>query len=397
MKNKRFNDKTVYKIVALALTIVLWFYVAQANNSIEEKMFEVPIDYVNLASDLAISDRETTVGVRVSAQANVLENISTQDIVATVDLANANTGQNILPVKVSLPSQVQLVSVNPIDIAISIEDKIETQVIVEPDVTATAQDGYTLLEPVLFPNEVVISGAANVINSISRVYVNVDGTDLNTTYSAALPIIVEDAAGNNLTDQVSLSTENIDVMLPVIDDLPSKVMPISADLVGEPAEGYAVSRIIISPNIVTAYGSQIALDKDDYVYTESIDIEGATSNVAAKVNLISTDDIRLDVTDSVDVYVQIERQTTRTFDNVPVNLLNTGNYQYELSSKYVSVTVTGAESVLENLSQNSISVECDVAGLTSGSTQVRLNATVTGSAYMTAISPQTVTVTTTSN
>ena len=185
----------------------------------------------------------------------------------------------------------------------------------------------------------------------------------------------------------------MEVMLPVVSDMPAKIMPIQADLVGEVASGYAVNRVIVSPGIATVFGNQVHLDKVDYVYTESIDITDAKDDVSAQVKLVTADGLRVDNTDSIEVYVQIEKQATRVFKNVPINLLNTGNRKYKLSANYATVTVTGAQSVIDGLSQNMIFVECDVAGITFGSSVVNLNAAVSGSAYVSAIMPTKVTVT----
>ena len=45
-----------YLALALALAIMLWGFVTIQDNPQEERLFEVPVDYINLADNLAISD-----------------------------------------------------------------------------------------------------------------------------------------------------------------------------------------------------------------------------------------------------------------------------------------------------------------------------------------------------
>ena len=154
-----------------------------------------------------------------------------------------------------------------------------------------------------------------------------------------------------------------------------------------------MSRIVIAPNIVTAFASQYLLDNIDYVQTEAIDITGAKSNVTAKVGLISDDGVRLDIQDQIDVVVMIEKEATRTFDNVQVKLTNSNTaYRYVLSQEVVSVTVQGPASAVEQLSANNISVEADVAGLESGSKSIKLTYNIAGTCYVQSIRPSSVTV-----
>ena len=135
------------------------------------------------------------------------------------------------------------------------------------------------------------------------------------------------------------------------------------------------------------------MDNIDYVHTESIDITDARSNVTAKVGLISDDGVRLDVKDEIDVVVMIEKETTRTFDNVQVKLANSNTaYKYVLSQDVVSVTVKGPASAIEQLSANNISVEADVAGLESGSRSIKLTYNISGTSYVESIMPSSVTV-----
>lgn len=392
---EKFNGgKFAYIMLALVIAVFLWVYVAQSQNPMTEKLFEIPLEYNNLPANMAVVDKVETVKVRVQGYNGVVENLDTKDISASVDLTDANIGQYVAKINIGLPAGVQLISVSPVDIEVNIQELKSVTVPVEVDTSdVSAEDGYTLMTPSALTDAVKISGAKDNVAKISKAVVKIPAGVLTDSYNGTLPVSVYDANGNSLDDLLTVMPEAVEVVLPVVSDTPSKVAPISASLVGEPAEGYTVSRIVIVPNIVTAFASQYLLDNIDYVQTEAIDITGAKSNVTAKVGLISDDGVRLDIQDQIDVVVMIEKEATRTFDNVQVKLTNSNTaYRYVLSQEVVSVTVQGPASAVEQLSANNISVEADVAGLESGSKSIKLTYNIAGTCYVQSIRPSSVTV-----
>ena len=392
---EKFNGgKFAYIMLALVIAVFLWVYVAQSQNPMTEKLFEIPLEYNNLPANMAVVDKVDTVKVRVQGYNGVVENLDTKDISASVDLTDANIGQYVAKINIGLPAGVQLISVSPVDIEVNIQELKSVTVPVEVDTSdVSAEDGYTLMTPSALTDAVKISGAKDNVAKISKAVVKIPAGVLTDSYNGTLPVSVYDANGNSLDDLLTVMPETVEVVLPVVSDTPSKIAPISASLVGEPAEGYTVSRIVIVPNIVTAFASQYLLDNIDYVQTEAIDITGAKSNVTAKVGLISDDGVRLDIQDQINVVVMIEKEATRTFDNVQVKLTNSNTaYRYVLSQEVVSVTVQGPASAVEQLAANNISVEADVAGLESGSRSIKLTYNIAGTCYVQSIRPSSVTV-----
>lgn len=400
MQGKSFYEKIKgkrlsYILIAVAIAAILWVYVAQSQNPMTEKLFEIPLEYNNLPSNMAVVDQMDTVKVRIQGYTGVVENVDTKDISASLDLSDANIGQYVSKINIELPAGVQLISVTPVDVEVNIQELSAVNVPVEVDYSmVTADDGLIIMTPIVMTDAVKISGAKDNVEKIDKAVIKIPSGSLTESYSGALPVSVYDANGNSLDDLVTVLPESVEVLLPVVSDTPGKVAPISASLVGEPAEGYTVSRIVISPNVVTAYGSQYLLDNIDYIKTEAIDITGAKNDVSAKVGLISNEGIRLDSEESVDIVVMIEKEDTKTFDNVQIKLVNSNtSYRYILSQDVVTVTVKGPESSIEALSANNISVEADVAGLEGGSNSIRLTYNISGASYVESITPSMVTVT----
>lgn len=351
--------------LSFALALLLWGYVTVQDNPIIEQRYDVQIDYLNLPEDLAVADKPDTVRVKVSATASVLGGISAGDIGAYVDLSKAAVGQYVAKLQFDMPGGVQLVAADDSEVVLEIDSLHRKQYKVQVAYTGSAPtDGYMALAESLLPGEVVLSGAEDKLALVDDVFVTVDLSDLTGNFRADLPVNVVDAGGNSLLSWLTPQPASVDVLVPVVSDQPTKVVPVSVTLSGAPAEGYMVSRIIIDPAITTVMGAQSLLDNVDYVYTSAVNISGATSGVSQTVSLLSIDGVEVDKSAAFQVQVMIEREAVRTIDDVAITLINQqSGYNYQLDVPTCAVTVRGPASVVNVLSNTDIEAKVDVGAL----------------------------------
>ena len=114
-----------------------------------------------------------------------------------------------------------------------------------------------------------VSGPKSVVEKVARCVLDYDQSTLTperSPNSASLPFYFEDAAGNRLDSEnltvtprgQSTAIQRISVSQEVY-YLARVGMDTGALIVGEPAEGYAVSNIRVTPETITLAGSQVAL------------------------------------------------------------------------------------------------------------------------------------------
>ena len=188
-----------YLALSLFAAISLWIYVTIRDNPVEEQLFEVPVDYINLADNLAISDKTENIKLRLSATANVLDNLSVSDINVYVDLSTATLGQYTGRLNVDLPNNVQLSSAERTEITVLIDElaQIQRSVNVEYASTNSLAEGYMALAHSISPNEVILSGPEDKLALIDQIFVTVNLNSAQSNYRASLPVNVQDAAGNS--------------------------------------------------------------------------------------------------------------------------------------------------------------------------------------------------------
>lgn len=368
------NIKWSYLVLSLAMSIALWFYVTVQDNPVVEQLFDVPINYTNLQDGMAISDKVETARVRISGNANIMDEITVSNIDISADLAGLDLGSHTVRLKVDLPGGVQLVSIDHNEVMLIIERLAETQKPVKVYMAGTdVADGFTALDPVLMPEVVVLSGSSDKLALVDSVYVSVDIGGADENYRTVLPVNVVDANGNSLLSWVTPQPAAVDVLVPVVSDLPSKVVPVRVTISGAPAAGYMVSRIVIDPAVATVYAPQNVLDSLDYVYTSAVNIGGATNNVKDDVTLLSVDGATIDASAKFGVVVVVERQRTVTLHDVTVSLSRANsNYDYQLETNTVDVTVRGPVSVLNDMTNIDIEARVDVGSLAPGEAEVEV-------------------------
>jgi len=389
-----FNHPLFLKIFSLIVAVLLWFYVADGQNPIEDKLFDVTVEFVNLPDDLAVS-QVTTVKVRVEGTKQVLEDLLARDIEATVDMTNAAIGRQAEKIEISLPSNVQLVSVNPLDIFVDVQKVSSQQSKVDVLYDSTGDSSGNVAElAVLTPDEVVISGPQDIVKSISRIYVKVKSGDLDRDYQANLPVQVEDAQGQNLNSLLDIEPADISVFIPALSGEPTKIVPVQVPLSGMPAEGYMVTRVAILPTTVTIQGDYWSLDLISMLQTTAIDIAGAKSDITVRPSLVTPDGVDIIGDITINVVVKIEPQIRKTLNNVAVTIKNPAdNYQYTLDQSTVNVTLEGPRSLVEDLTATDIAVFCDVDGATYGQKILTLEVDCDGGIEVYSLDPNQVTVT----
>ena len=104
-------------------------------------------------------------------------------------------GKNLIPIRVSVPNNVELVDFSPREISIDLDKVVEEQFPVAVDLVGTPVKGYAAATPIVKPEAVVIRGPRSLLNSIKKVVCRVDISDKSTAITSNLPLRVLDDKG----------------------------------------------------------------------------------------------------------------------------------------------------------------------------------------------------------
>lgn len=143
-----------------------------------------------------------------------------------------------------------------------------------------------------------------------------------------------------------------------------KRVPVEAQFTGQPADGMEIYRVNVEPATVEIEGPQAQLDKLHRLLTETVSLNGHTSDFSTVVE-VETPHRALNVLTPgpINLSIQIgERRITRRFTSVPVVWPEQPALGQRLT-KMVAVELYGARSVLEALRVHDLRAEARVDGL----------------------------------
>lgn len=133
----------------------------------------------------------------------------------------------------------------------------------------------------------------------------------------------------------------------------AKKVPVQSRAVGKPFSG-EVEALICEPAIVTLRGPAQQLQQTEWVYTESVDVEGRVESFTKRCRVLMPSDTWTPVIEPPEVQVNVmisERTETVEWNNVPVSVIvkPQAPRTVEILPPRVRVVLSGSPETLENL------------------------------------------------
>ena len=133
------------KLLSLAIALVLWLLVTGQNQPVTAHV-SVQLNFIRPPALEISNDPPRAVDVMLTGSRNKLDDLTTLDLVATVDISEQRAGERVLRLAdkavISLPQGVKVDGFQPSAIPIRLEPIIERQVPIEPKLEGKVADGY---------------------------------------------------------------------------------------------------------------------------------------------------------------------------------------------------------------------------------------------------------------
>ncbi|HHU31937.1 MAG: YbbR-like domain-containing protein [Zhaonellaceae bacterium] len=301
-----FRQNLSYRIISLLIAVTLWLWVTTESNPTQEKVLEVPLETKNLAAHLMVAQIPDSIKVRIEGRENIVEDITSRDISAIVNLAGAKVGSNTTTVEVTLPAGVQLVNTTPSQVKVVIDQVEEIQVGISVETEGRIQEGYSAITPLATPSEILIKGPKSLLDTIDEVFVTARIEGYSQSYKENLPIKIKDTKGNFIQEWLRLEPSHVEVYIPILKDEPSEKIIVKPAIIGNPADGYQIKQVKVEPEFVEVVGSYNILSTLDYLSTETIIVDELTSDLIQEVGIVSPDESIEISPNNVRVIIQLE-------------------------------------------------------------------------------------------
>ena len=393
--NKKIANNLSLKILSVAIAILIWLLVVNADNPIGTKSFV--IGDVQLLNEAYLDadgkmcmqdDKQESIRVTIKTNRKTLDRITASDIKAVADLQQAvslNTDPVMVPITVScdkvLPDNIE---VTPKNLSIHIEDKDTQEFVVNVTTNNTKPDkGYEVGTLTSNPEKLKITGPTSLINKIDKVNasVDVDGASEDVTEETDVKIIDKNGEEFTDTDMAYLNISKVSVTARLW-----KVRPevrIKAEYEGTPADGYEVESISTTPNVISVAGSDealSALEEQNNTITipsSATDVSGKDSDYEVKINISDylSQGLKLTSDSSEDVFVRVNiLPQGSSVCEVPTKNIKVENapesMQVAFDTAKIEIRIKKTEEDLSDLKESDIKASIDLKDKTEGSFEV---------------------------
>jgi YbbR-like protein len=159
------------KLLSLAVGVLLWVVVS--GEEIVERGLRVPLELQQVPAGLELEgDVPATVDVRVRGASGALSRIGAGDVVAVLELHNAQSGHRLFPLtpdQVRIPFGVEILQVTPSAVALTFETSASRAVPVVPAVDGKPAAGYVIGTLTADPKTVEVVGPESAVRRATEV------------------------------------------------------------------------------------------------------------------------------------------------------------------------------------------------------------------------------------
>lgn len=360
-------------ILCFILAVVIWVTAMQVDDPDIKRALQIPATFIGLPEDvtrLSPTDDNPPILITYEGPTSIVSELNQADFTAIIDLSEVPLGSDVsVPVEIQAENTaVTLEAPIPESITVRLEKLVTREIDVELDIRGEVARGHTMGEPLIDPPTIAVTGTETEVDRLDFAQVTIFlNDDTQTRIESPQPLFYNRQGRVASVSGLQLSTEQVQVTIPINEsaDFANKV--ITADIVGEVAPGYRVLGVTIEPSSILVTGLPTRLAQPFRVQTEPIDIAGLTETFQGQVSLVLPTGITLDSVTEITATVQIEPFSSTKIYNQPVELLGiTEEMTATINPDTVRVVLFGPSPVLDTLTEQEVRVTLDLFGLAPG-------------------------------
>ena len=361
-------------VLSVALAFAIWLFISDTEQSTKTGWFrgDIPVQPVSVPEGLTLATLPPNVTVRIEAPEDVFDNLAVEDFRATISLAGAAVGASDVEVRVQVLSDtdVKVIQVLPDRLSVDLKPVVSQLVPVVADVVGSPPIGYEAQQPVLSPQQVLVSGTEDLVKQVKSAVATVNLSGAVGGVRQSYSLVARDDRGF-IVEGVSLEPDNADVEVKVEQRQFERLVAVSPSVRGSPAAGYNVTAVEVDPPSVTLLGPSDILNVTSVVLTEDIDISGASSDIFRTVSLRLPLSVSVSGSATVSVQVRIAAgQGEATFGVAPTTTGLASDLRVASITPLVEVRLQGELPVLRSVAADQVKVSVSLTGLAAGTHRV---------------------------
>jgi len=361
------GERQLYFLLSVAIAVVMWLYVATAQNPLVSRTMTVDLQLRNLdPNEVVIRPSPTPpvhVTLRLQGPRSQIALLNPKLVDAYADLSGLGPGDHPqVPVVVVPALDVRVIDQKPSSLLVVLDAFASKRLPVEVSLLGTPPTGVTLGTPRTSPTHVIVSGPAREVSEVRHALVSIDTASLRQQVVLSLPVIPADANGQ-VVSGLQVSPKIVGMTLAVREGVISKVVPIVPTITGSPPQALTVTGATADPATVALSGPAPALQGVESAPTGPVDVGAARGDFSRRVALQLPPGVTSSVR-QVTVTVHLGRGLMSTvLRAVPVRVVGMPpGATSRVVPDRVDVQVEGPQDLVRRLTAQAISVEVSAAG-----------------------------------
>lgn len=399
---KKLENNLALKIFAIVIAVGMWLFVNNVDDPVVTARYSVKVTVQNenyvydAGKTYQIEEDARTVTVLIRGRESVVQNRS--DLVVYANLAeiqDIDATSTYVPVTFREVSGIALedVEIFPKVIPVRIEDSAQKEFAVNVVYDGKPADNYEIGAKSSDPEIVTIQGPKSIIEKINTVQANVQlNGESSKTVKKTVQLDVIDKNGDVLTDDLEYLNFDIGNERQVTVTMTlweiREGIHLEASYTGEPAAGYQVSRVTLTPDTISVAGSDEALEtlaqhnNTIKIPADLINIEGLSEDYKGTIDLSSLllqeDELKQasDGNQTIQVQVSIIPLGSQEIE-VPTSSVALQNMESGLHAVFIRenliMRIQATDADLDNLKLSDIQASVDLKGLEAGSYSLDVN------------------------
>lgn len=284
MKYTRF-EWWLPKLLCLIAACALWVYVMNEQNPQVENTYTVPVETRNQDRSLVATNVPSTVKVKVRMARSDMIYMRSDNIKAYVDLSGMTDGDYPnTPILVSVPGDESVVSVSPKTFDLNIDTYAVKTLPANVQIFGTPETNFSVESNKATPDTITIAGSSTMVAKADRAVVSVNIAGKEKSFAEFDSVNILDADGNTVTG-LDIMPSQVKVTVKMKEETKLGNLPIKIETKGEPAKGYKVGKITVTPPVATLTAPISFFAANRTLDLDPIDVTGASSDIHQVVNV----------------------------------------------------------------------------------------------------------------
>lgn len=382
-------------LLSLVLGVAIWLAVSDLENPTRVEVFPaaIAVEPVNLDPSLAVASTFPRVEVTISAPENQWSRLTSDNLSAFVDLNGVTMQEQIVPVQVDVRgiAGVRVTRVNPSSVAVTLEPQATRTVSVVPSLRGSVPVGYEVTQSIPAQSNVQVSGPSSLVALVKEVTAEVPVSGLTVDLVETAALTARSEQGGEIRG-VRIEPASMRVQVKIVQSTLRRQIPLQATFSGEPATGYRIASISVSPTSMTIDGPIEVLQGLDAISLPAIDVVNARAPITRTIRV--TPPAGATSPAPVDAVVTVDIQSIGATSSITVPLRVVGGTpSTRAAESAVQVQLSGPLGALNALSPADVRATLDVTTSEPGTYQLPVRVVAPAGIDVLTVQPATVSVT----